>query len=75
MPRRKRRNYARLSGMDRIAIQHGLDDGMGFREIAKAIHRDPSTVSREVKRNRALWRGGLRGEPVEEAPPLQPAIS
>lgn len=68
MSRRKRRNCARLFGMDRIAVQHGLDDGMGFREIAKATHRDPSTVSREVKRNRTLWRGGLRGGPVEEVP-------
>ena len=74
MSRRKRRNHARLSGMDRIAIQHGLDDGMGFREIAKAIHRDPSTVSREVKRNRTLWEAAFRGSRWKKSP-LQPAIS
>lgn len=66
--KKKKRSYGRLTGMDRTAIQHGLDDGMGFREIAKALHRDASTVSREVKRNRTMSRGGLRGEPVEETP-------
>ena len=38
--------------MDRQRIEEGLDRADSFREIARTISRDVSTVSREVKGNR-----------------------
>ena len=35
---------------DRIAIEQGLFDNKSFRSIAKTIDKDPSTVSKEIKR-------------------------
>ena len=34
---------------EEIAIRHGRDEGV--REIARALDRDPSVVSREIRRN------------------------
>lgn len=36
---------------DRIVIEQGLRDGKTFREIAAELHRDPTTISKEVKRS------------------------
>lgn len=36
---------------DRIAIEQGLRDGDNFKEIAEVIHKDPTTVSKEIKRS------------------------
>lgn len=35
---------------DRIAIEQGLRDRKTFREIASELHRDPTTIAKEVKR-------------------------
>ena len=42
---------ARLSASEREEIRSGLQSGMSFRAIAKALGRAPSTVSREVNAN------------------------
>jgi len=36
---------------DRLEIEGGLAKGLTFREIAKIIGKDPTTVSKEIKRN------------------------
>jgi IS30 family transposase len=44
----------RLSQQDRERIQAGLSAGWSFRQIAREIGRAPSTITREVKSNRAV---------------------
>lgn len=44
---------------DREVAEDGIREGLGCREIAKRLHVAPSTVSREVKANSALWRGEI----------------
>jgi IS30 family transposase len=39
---------------DRIAIEAGIAAGKTFKEIAAKIHRNPATVSREIKANRTV---------------------
>ena len=34
---------------DRIAIEAGIAAGKTFKEIAAKIHRNPATISREIK--------------------------
>jgi transposase, IS30 family len=41
-----------LSFSDRVEIATGLKARLGIRQIARSIGRDPSVVSREVRRNR-----------------------
>ncbi len=41
----------RLSAEERVDIRIGLEHKLSFREIARRIGREPSTVSREVNRN------------------------
>ena len=36
---------------DRIEIQNGLQNGITFKTIAKRIGKDPTTVSKEVKKH------------------------
>ena len=44
--------YKHLSSDDREDIQKGLNQGLSFKEIGHYLHRDPGTISKEVKRNR-----------------------
>ena len=37
---------------DREDIEAGLTQGLNFKEIAYHLRRDPSTISKEVRRNR-----------------------
>ena len=39
---------------DRIAIEAGIAAGKTFKEIAAKIHRNPATISREIKANRTV---------------------
>ena len=41
---------------------------MTFTEIAKIIHRSINTISAEVKRNRTIFKGELRGELAGKTP-------
>lgn len=43
--------HTHLLPEDRHAIEQGLYDGMSFKEIADVIHKDPTTVSKEIRRN------------------------
>ena len=45
--------YSQLSLDDRIQIARLQDQGLSIRQIAASLDRAPSTISREVKRNRA----------------------
>ena len=62
------RSYSRLTSLDRITIQNGLDDGLSLSRIGKRIHRPTSTVSNEVKRNRTRSVGELAGEAITDVP-------
>lgn len=43
--------YSHLSASDREEISRGLAQGRSLRSIAKELHRHPSSVSREIRRN------------------------
>jgi DNA-binding CsgD family transcriptional regulator len=49
-PVRKRSRVA-LTLSDREEISRGIATGLSLRKIAENIHRSPSTISREIKRN------------------------
>lgn len=51
-PWRRRRNARSLSLEEREEISRGLCRGLSIRAIARQLGRSPSTVSREVRRNR-----------------------
>jgi transposase, IS30 family len=46
--------YRRLTVAEREAIEDGVADELSIREIARRIGRDPSTVLRELGRNRVV---------------------
>ena len=50
-PRRRGRAAVALSASEREEISRGLGAGLTFRELARALDRAPSTISREVGRN------------------------
>jgi len=43
-------NHKHLTLDDRIYIENSLDEGKSFREIAKYLCKDPSTISKDVGR-------------------------
>lgn len=45
-------NHKHLTAEDRIGIELYLNDGKSFKDIARQLCKDPSTISKEVKRNR-----------------------
>ena len=45
-------NGKHLTLDDRSTLQAGLDQKKSFRAIAKELHKDPSTLAKEVKLNR-----------------------
>jgi len=47
-----RGNQSHLTLDDRFNIEKSLDHGISFKEIASRLHKDPSTISKEIKRNR-----------------------
>lgn len=44
-------HYTQLSHDERVVIENRLRSGDSMREIAKSINRNPSTISRELRRN------------------------
>lgn len=44
-------SYHQLNINERCCIYQFLKLGMNIREIAKALHKNPSIISREIKRN------------------------
>ncbi|EIS3742126.1 IS30-like element ISAhy3 family transposase, partial [Aeromonas hydrophila] len=51
-PTERRRAVAHLTLSEREEIRAGLSAKMSIRDIARALNRSPSTISREVQRNR-----------------------
>ena len=49
--------YSHLTLKEREEIAIGLENGLNQREIASALNRAPSTISREIRRNRSSIRG------------------
>ena len=45
-------SYKHITIFERSCIYQFLNLGMSIRQIAKAIKRSPSTISREIKRNK-----------------------
>ena len=52
-PHERKRAVAHLTPSEREEIRAGLSAKMSIRAIATALNRSPSTISREVQRNRA----------------------
>ncbi len=59
------RKYRRLTYLDREILQELLRKGLNFTEISKKLGFHPSTISRELKRNK-----GLRGYRSKQADQL-----
>lgn len=55
--------YKQLTLDDRILIKEGLDKGLTFRAIAQDLGKDPSSVSREVRRHLIITKKGAWGRP------------
>ncbi len=49
-------SYTHFTLDERKYLQQLLSEGLSFRKIAAILGRSPSSVSREVKRNRAKWK-------------------
>ena len=49
-------SYTHFTLEERKYLQQLLSEGYSFRKIAAILERDPSTISREVKRNKAKYR-------------------
>ena len=47
-------NQRHLKIEDRFYIEKSLEQGISFKAIASSLHKDPTTISKEVKRNRIL---------------------
>lgn len=47
-------NHKHLSLDDRLYIEKSLNEGRSFKDIARFLCKDPSTISKEVRRHRAL---------------------
>ena len=47
--------YKHLAQEERFLIQNLFQEGCSLRKIAKQLGRSPSTVSREVKRNKGKY--------------------
>ncbi|MCK0087055.1 helix-turn-helix domain-containing protein [[Clostridium] symbiosum] len=43
-------NHKHLTLSQRISIEHGLAEGKSFRTIAALTSKDPSTISKEIRR-------------------------
>lgn len=44
-------NQKHLTLSDRIIIEKGLNDGKSFAEIARKTHKDPTTISKEIRKH------------------------
>ena len=48
-------NHKHMTQDDRISIEKGLDASLSLRKIAEGIGKDPSTVSKEIKKHRTAY--------------------
>ena len=58
-------NHKHLTLSDRMYIEDSLNEGKSFRDIAKYLCKDPSTISREVWKHRSVnpWNRGSFNNP------------
>ena len=58
-------NQKHLTLDDRIFIENSLNDGLPFREIAKYLCKDPTTISKEIRLHRTqnTWNKGSFNNP------------
>ena len=68
MARKKNAEYHRFDKSERISIERGLNKRLSYREIAKDLGRSPSTIMKEVERNRTIAKGRNKGAQVAEFP-------
>lgn len=54
MSKEIRGNQRHMSLEDRIYIEQALEKSMTFKEIAKFLRKDPTTISKEIKKHRML---------------------
>ena len=47
-------NQKHLTLSDRIVIEQSLNEGKSFKSIAKQLHKDPTTISKEIRKNRTI---------------------
>ncbi len=60
-------NQKHLTLSDRINIEKGLNSNKTFAEIARLIHKDPTTISKEVRKHAKVTEyKGFGGMPCEE---------
>ena len=45
-------NHKHLTVEDRLYIENGLNAGISFKDIARYLCKDPSTISKEVRKHR-----------------------
>jgi len=60
------KNYKHLSEDERYKIQHGLDAKMSFKQIARELSRDCSTISKEIRARRVFKQTGALGTPFND---------
>ena len=68
-------SYTHFTHDERISLHNFLKEGLGIREIARRLGRDPSTICREVKRNSSSkgydFRSLSQAQPPEKMPRLE----
>jgi len=57
----QRLGYSHLTLDDRILIEKGLDQGLSFKEISRSTGKDPTSISKEVRRHRIEKPGNTYG--------------
>ena len=56
-------NHKHMTQDDRITIEKGLDTSLSLRKIAEGIGKDPTTVSKEIKKHRTAHGHNTFNEP------------
>lgn len=62
------KKYFRLTKAERASIERALDKRDSARAMARDLGRSPSTITDEIKRNRAVCKGPGKGERVTDPP-------
>ena len=73
MPNSNSTKNKHLTFDDRLEIQGGLSHGMTFKALSKRIGKDPTTISKEVKKHLALKPANVKtstlgGKPIDAKP-------
>ena len=70
----KKGNQKHLTYVDRTLIEQSLDMDMSLRQIAEALEKDPSTISKEIRKHRIVAsskKGGRSFTDCRQAPTCQ----